>query len=414
MNLPQPTHDANGERIPYSSLPKDEPTGRGMINPAHLVMLEKTGEDHTQRESPIRAFGESESRQSISRMNVDRLFEQYAQSTLGAGEGVLTRLNDLGRPEFVKLGQIEQVFMGRGSSSMVFPKEPLKNAEYFNRKSLIGKLEPDLLLTAGNADFDGNALSGPPPEPERNIPRFIFEHNTILYRDLADLTVKVRLPYKECLFVQQLYADLPEPTAPKTMQEHWIAENNPKPQWPNTYEIYALELSETKIFFVFDLYGEKISVQVNRFRSKANPEHCEYRAYLVEGPDKQLPADHEHQANFKDPAFRTVAPVLAFLEGMSQGVYTLEREGVQVPPSMVPPPAKEGIEFKVRSLIPNQPVKESVCLGGTHASPREHHRRGYWRRSASGKKVWIGPVVVNKGKTEGKIIKDYQIVDPTK
>lgn len=403
MNLPEPTHDANGDRIPYSTFTKNEPTGRGMINPAHLVMLEKTGEDVTQREGAMRAFGESEARSTVSRMNSGRLFEQYVSSTLGEGEGALTRLNALGRPEFIKFGQIEQVMLGRGHKSMVYPKEPLKNAEYFNRK---------MELTGRNADFDGNALGGPVAEPERNIPKFIFEHNTILYRAIEDLTVKVRLPYKECLFVQKLWADIPEPEGELSLQDTWVAEHAYRSNIPETYEIYALELSDTKFFFAFDLYGERLSVQVNRFRSKANPEQCEYRAWLVEGPDKQLPADHEYQERFKDPAFRTVAPVLAFLEGMSQGIYTLEREGVQVPPSMVPPPAKEGIEFKVRSLLPNQPVKETVCLGGTHASPREHERIGHWRRNCHGVRRWIPAITVNKDKTPGKIIKDYNIVDP--
>ena len=37
---------------------------------------------------------------------------------------------------------------------------------------------------------------------------------------------------------------------------------------------------------------------------------------------------------------------------------------------------------------------------GTHASPCEHARSGYWRVYKSGKRVWVKPTVVNKGKTK--------------
>ncbi len=44
-------------------------------------------------------------------------------------------------------------------------------------------------------------------------------------------------------------------------------------------------------------------------------------------------------------------------------------------------------------------------LGGHHASPREHYRSGYWRQYKSGKRVWIKPVTVNKGKKQKVLYK---------
>lgn len=52
--------------------------------------------------------------------------------------------------------------------------------------------------------------------------------------------------------------------------------------------------------------------------------------------------------------------------------------------------------------------KNKRVLGGTHASPREHVRRGHWRRTRSGERRWIGPVVVNEGSKVGKIEKEYK------
>jgi hypothetical protein len=46
---------------------------------------------------------------------------------------------------------------------------------------------------------------------------------------------------------------------------------------------------------------------------------------------------------------------------------------------------------------------------GTHASPREHLRRGHIRTLASGKKVWVNDTVVNKG-APNAVIKTYEMV----
>lgn len=51
--------------------------------------------------------------------------------------------------------------------------------------------------------------------------------------------------------------------------------------------------------------------------------------------------------------------------------------------------------------------REGVTLGGSHASPREHLRRGHIRRYQDGKTVWVNATVVNPG-IGGKIVKDYR------
>lgn len=51
---------------------------------------------------------------------------------------------------------------------------------------------------------------------------------------------------------------------------------------------------------------------------------------------------------------------------------------------------------------------EKRKLGGTHASPIEHERRGHWRTYKSGKRTWVDAVTVNKG-VGGRIEKDYKL-----
>jgi hypothetical protein len=55
--------------------------------------------------------------------------------------------------------------------------------------------------------------------------------------------------------------------------------------------------------------------------------------------------------------------------------------------------------------------RKSRHLGGTHASPRSHLRRGYYRTSRHGVRHWVQPCMV-KGGTEGFVHKDYR-VEPT-
>lgn len=45
-------------------------------------------------------------------------------------------------------------------------------------------------------------------------------------------------------------------------------------------------------------------------------------------------------------------------------------------------------------------------LGGTHARPRQHERRGHWRRCASGKLVWVRHCIVGDP-ARGAVFKDY-------
>jgi hypothetical protein len=52
--------------------------------------------------------------------------------------------------------------------------------------------------------------------------------------------------------------------------------------------------------------------------------------------------------------------------------------------------------------------KESQKLGGTHASPRVHLRRGHVREFAPGRTTWVQSCVV-RGKGRGMIAKDYAV-----
>lgn len=64
--------------------------------------------------------------------------------------------------------------------------------------------------------------------------------------------------------------------------------------------------------------------------------------------------------------------------------------------------------FTYKVLTIGKKKRKSQHLGGTHASPRSHLRRGYYRTSPKGVRHWVQPCMV-KGETDGFVHKDYRV-----
>lgn len=66
--------------------------------------------------------------------------------------------------------------------------------------------------------------------------------------------------------------------------------------------------------------------------------------------------------------------------------------------------------FDWHTVVIEPPKAKSEPLGGTHASPRLHDRRGHWRTLPSKKKVWVKSCKVGNA-SNGVVFKDYVIND---
>jgi hypothetical protein len=64
--------------------------------------------------------------------------------------------------------------------------------------------------------------------------------------------------------------------------------------------------------------------------------------------------------------------------------------------------------FTHKTLTIGKKKRKSQYMGGTHASPRSHLRRGYYRTSQKGVRHWVQPCMV-KGETDGFVHKDYKV-----
>ena len=65
-------------------------------------------------------------------------------------------------------------------------------------------------------------------------------------------------------------------------------------------------------------------------------------------------------------------------------------------------------EWRTVVIEPVQAKREHQ--GGTHASPRQHDRRGHLRRLRSGRNVWVRACKVGDA-SKGAVFKDYQIAE---
>jgi len=66
-------------------------------------------------------------------------------------------------------------------------------------------------------------------------------------------------------------------------------------------------------------------------------------------------------------------------------------------------------EYHILTVDVPRSAGSTTGAGGTHASPREHLRRGHIRRLQSGLKVWVNACVVGSGNALGRIEKSYDV-----
>ena len=66
--------------------------------------------------------------------------------------------------------------------------------------------------------------------------------------------------------------------------------------------------------------------------------------------------------------------------------------------------------FDWHTVVLQPAESKGAALGGHHASPRQHERRGHWRKHPSGRQVWVKSCKVGDA-SKGVIFKDYKVKD---
>lgn len=73
--------------------------------------------------------------------------------------------------------------------------------------------------------------------------------------------------------------------------------------------------------------------------------------------------------------------------------------------------AKKGkppLHYTWKTVTVEPPKQKHEWIGGAHASPRKHQRRGHWRNHPSGKRVWVRDCWVGDA-SKGTVFKDYEV-----
>jgi hypothetical protein len=108
-----------------------------------------------------------------------------------------------------------------------------------------------------------------------------------------------------------------------------------------------------------------------------------------------------------DKRLGMVSSVLAFLAGEQIGDVEIETV-INAPMGREIPPPKPGYSYSVVSIVHEQrKAKRRDWQGGTHASPREHKRKGHWWPGKKGL-IWRPATIVNKG-VLGRVEKEYHV-----
>jgi len=123
-------------------------------------------------------------------------------------------------------------------------------------------------------------------------------------------------------------------------------------------------------------------------------------AQFSDGSDEELQSDLEYSG-------QAIGMMAKFI--MAMNCSNVQRQEHKAPKHINAKRINRGRQpiFSYWTLhIPAERREDSACMGGTHASPRLHLRRGHIRRYADGKYTWVNACVVGK-KELGVIAKDY-------
>ena len=201
------------------------------------------------------------------------------------------------------------------------------------------------------------------------LPRFLVPDTTEFPYDPEAQYIGLMLPYRRCLFIL-----------------------NPG---VNARLVYCEQLDEDKI---------KLTVKISTHGEDNTDTIGEFQFEWKEG---KLVEEGWFSDEFTKETAQELRCILAILDGMSKNYVVAE--GDPPPKDRVIPEARKGCTVRVVKLHPQSETIRKAWQGGTHASPREHTRIAHWRRNCHGVRVRIQEKIVNKGKTDGVVDKEYYI-----
>lgn len=153
---------------------------------------------------------------------------------------------------------------------------------------------------------------------------------------------------------------------------------------------------------------EGITVAMWKGPAGQRPRTLPLLVYLVDGDMLRYGPVEEDETIDEEEAKLTLSTVSCFYDALSKGA---EFHQPYVKPTFTNKrkiAAGKTPSYDWHTVIIEPQKPRGPSLGGTHASPRLHDRRGHIRRLSSGKNVWVKPCKVGDA-SKGAVFKDYEV-----
>lgn len=130
--------------------------------------------------------------------------------------------------------------------------------------------------------------------------------------------------------------------------------------------------------------------------------------YVVDGDVVRYGAVNEDDPLEEADAKFMLAMVGAWYRSLSQGTQACNPYVKQTFTNRRKIASGKTPTYDWRTVVIGAKKAKSESKGGTHASPREHDRRGHLRRLRTGKNVWVSPCKVGSAAL-GAVFHDYEV-----
>jgi hypothetical protein len=250
-------------------------------------------------------------------------------------------------------------------------------------------------------------------------PKFALPHGgRILDNNLEDLPEKIRLPYPVVVIE---YPCLEYPLSPilDLLPPDKLGEIRPSEHGHDRMIVIATQVNDEpiRVLFITRRIGTDVWVYPPFTISIAQERKPEVGSTTglwlhVERHSEEALAGMSEEWFMKVAGAMSKAPMRAVYELCE--ALSVNHVTVTELPARKPNRAarrRGALDYDSYRVLTIQPRSEPTLPSGEtrdHRSPREHERRGHWRRYKSGKEVFIEKLTINKG-VGGKVIKDYQL-----
>ena len=164
-------------------------------------------------------------------------------------------------------------------------------------------------------------------------------------------------------------------------------------------------------FLVWAAQGDETTILL--FACAMMPDHWTrtpvFAVVMAEGGCRIGDVEGEEEIT-KDQAAPIVGVLAEFLKAANPTGYRATEKANSITNKRRAAKGKAPLIYDWHTVVIEPAKPSGECLGGTHASPRQHERRGHWRTCANGKRVWVRHCTVGDA-SRGTVFKDYKVSD---